>query len=205
MEIFNTMKTLDILTSTCVPLPLENVDTDQIIPARFLKATDKNNFGEHLFRDWRYDKNNQPIAGFILNNPHYKGEILVAGKNFGSGSSREHAAWAIAGYGFRIIISSFFADIFKNNAMNNGILPIVVSENFLNEIFKTLEADNTATITVNLAAQSISNNATQHSEQFEINAYKKECFLKGFDNIDYLLSKKEAIEAFENQRKTPHF
>ena len=200
MEIFNTMKTLDILTSTCVPLPLENVDTDQIIPARFLKATDKNNFGEHLFRDWRYDKNNQPIAGFILNNPHYKGEILVAGKNFGSGSSREHAAWAIAGYGFRIIISSFFADIFRNNALNNGILPVVVSDQFLKDLFSSSDNNPVDTVTVNLVEQTITNNATGVSESFEINPYKKECLINGLDDIDFLLSNKDKIEEYERNR-----
>src|SRR5574344_3057847 len=164
------MKTLDILTSTCVPLPLENVDTDQIIPARFLKATDKNNFGEHLFRDWRYDKNNQPIAGFILNNPHYKGEILVAGKNFGSGSSREHAAWAIAGYGFRIIISSVFADIHRNNELNNFVLPVVVSESFLQELFDSINKNPDMKVEVDLPAQKVTNMDTGRSESFEINA-----------------------------------
>lgn len=188
------------LTSTIVPLPIENVDTDQIIPARFLKATSKEGFGDNLFRDWRYDKNDQPIASFVLNNPTYKGEILVAGKNFGSGSSREHAAWAIAGYGFKVVVSSFFADIFKNNAMNNFVLPVVVSEPFLAEIFESLNANPNITLTVNLEAQTITNNATGKSENFEINAYKKECFVKGLDDIDYLLSKKDMIEAFEKNR-----
>ncbi len=188
------------LTSTIVPLPIENVDTDQIIPARFLKATSKEGFGDNLFRDWRYDKNNQPIASFVLNNPTYKGEILVAGKNFGSGSSREHAAWAIAGYGFKVVVSSFFADIFKNNAMNNFVLPVVVSEAFLAEIFELLNADSNLTLTIDLLAQKITNNANGKSESFDINPYKKECFVEGLDDIDYLLSKKTQIEAYEQAR-----
>ena len=188
------------LTSTVVPLPIENVDTDQIIPARFLKATSKEGFGDNLFRDWRYDKNNQPVESFVLNNPTYKGEILVAGKNFGSGSSREHAAWAIAGYGFRVVVSSFFADIFKNNAMNNFVLPVVVSEPFLAEIFESLKIDANITLTVNLAAQTITNNATGKSETFFINPYKKDCFVNGLDDIDYLLNKKDQIEQYEKAR-----
>ena len=188
------------LTSTIVPLPIENVDTDQIIPARFLKATSKDGFGDNLFRDWRYDNNNQPIASFVLNNPTYGGEILVAGKNFGSGSSREHAAWAIAGYGFRVVVSSFFADIFKNNAMNNFVLPVVVSEPFLAEIFTSLNSDSKMTLTVNLETETITNNASGKFENFAINPYKKECFVKGLDDIDYLLSKKTQIEAFEKAR-----
>ena len=188
------------LTSTIVPLPIENVDTDQIIPARFLKATSKEGFGDNLFRDWRYDKNNNPIASFVLNNPTYKGQILVAGKNFGSGSSREHAAWAIAGYGFRVVVSSFFADIFKNNAMNNFVLPVVVSEPFLAEIFESLKTNPDNTLTVNLAEQSITNNANGKSESFFINPYKKDCFVNGLDDIDYLLSKKDQIEQFEKAR-----
>ncbi|GHT62247.1 3-isopropylmalate dehydratase small subunit [Bacteroidia bacterium] len=184
-------------TSTVVPLPIENVDTDQIIPARFLKATSKEGFGNNLFRDWRYDKNDQPVASFVLNNPVYKGEILVAGKNFGSGSSREHAAWAIAGYGFKVVISSFFADIFKNNAMNNFVLPVVVSDAFLAEIFESVDQNAQVTLTVDLENQKITNNATGNSEKFAINSYKKECFLNGFDDIDYLLSKKDKIEQFE--------
>ena len=188
------------LTSTVVPLPIENVDTDQIIPARFLKATSKDGFGDNLFRDWRYDKNNQPVESFVLNNPTYKGEILVAGKNFGSGSSREHAAWAIAGYGFRVVVSSFFAGIFKNNAMNNFVLPVVVSEPFLAEIFESLKIDANITLTVNLAAQTITNNATGKSETFFINPYKKDCFVNGLDDIDYLLNKKDQIEQYEKAR-----
>ena len=191
------MNKFTTLTSTCVPLPIENVDTDQIIPARFLKATSKEGFGDKLFRDWRYDKDNRPIESFVLNNPVYKGEILVAGKNFGSGSSREHAAWAIAGYGFRVVISTFFADIFKNNAMNNFVLPVVVSENFLKEVFESIADNPQTTLTVDLEKQLITNNATGKSEKFAINPYKKECFLKGIDDIDYLLSRKSEIEAFE--------
>lgn len=194
------MEKFTTLTSTVVPLPIENVDTDQIIPARFLKATSKEGFGDNLFRDWRYDKEDKPIEGFVLNNPIYKGEILVAGKNFGSGSSREHAAWAIAGYGFRVVVSSFFADIFKNNAMNNFVLPVVVSEDFLAGIFESVEKDPNATLTVDLENQQITNDATGESTRFEINSYKKECFLNGFDDIDYLLNRKEQIEQFEQNR-----
>ena len=189
------------LTSTVVPLPIENVDTDQIIPARFLKATSKEGFGDNLFRDWRYNKDNSPIESFVLNNPVYSGKILVAGKNFGSGSSREHAAWAIAGYGFKIVVSSFFADIFKNNAMNNFVLPVVVSEAFLAEIFDAVNNNPETTLTVDLENQLITNNITAKSEKFSINSYKKECFLKGFDDIDYLLSKKDNIEKYESERK----
>jgi len=185
------------LTSTIVPLLIENVDTDQIIPARFLKATDKNGFGDNLFADWRYNKDGSPISSFVLNNPTYSGSILVAGKNFGSGSSREHAAWAIAGYGFRVVVSSFFADIFRNNAMNNFVLPVVVSEAFLAEIFDSVNADAKMTLTVDLENQKITNNTTGKSENFAINSYKKECFLQGFDDIDYLLSKKDKIEEYE--------
>jgi 3-isopropylmalate/(R)-2-methylmalate dehydratase small subunit len=188
------------LTSTVVPLPIENVDTDQIIPARFLKATNKEGFGDNLFADWRYNKDGSPKADFVLNNPTYKGSILVAGKNFGSGSSREHAAWAIAGYGFKVVVSSFFADIFKNNALNNGVLPVVVSSEFLNEIFQSVKENPNATLTVDLENQTITNNATGNSEKFDINAYKKECLLKGLDDIDYLLSKKNLIEAYETSR-----
>jgi len=187
------------ITSTIVPLPIENVDTDQIIPARFLKATSKEGFGDNLFRDWRYDKDNRPVESFVLNNPTYKGEILVAGKNFGSGSSREHAAWALAGYGFKIVVSGFFADIFKNNAMNNFVLPVVVTDGFLAEIFQSVDKNPQMTLTVDLENQLITNNATGKSENFAINSYKKECFLKGFDDIDYLLNKKETIEAYEKR------
>ncbi|MDR1402213.1 MAG: 3-isopropylmalate dehydratase small subunit [Tannerellaceae bacterium] len=189
-----------ILTSTCVPLPLENVDTDQIIPARFLKATVKEGFGDNLFRDWRYDKEDNPNPDFVLNQPAYKGDILVAGKNFGCGSSREHAAWAIAGYGFRAVVSSFFADIFKNNSLNNGLLPVVVSPEFLAEILTSLAKDPAATLTIDLPAQSIANHATHHTAFFEINPYKKDCLVNGLDDIDYLLANKARIEAYEKKR-----
>lgn len=185
------------LTSTCVPLPLENVDTDQIIPARFLKATTREGFGDNLFRDWRYDKDGRPNPDFVLNQTTYKGQILVAGKNFGSGSSREHAAWAVAGYGFRVVVSSFFADIFKNNSMNNGLLPVVVSPAFLAGIFASVEADPATTLTVDLPNQTITNNATGETESFEINAYKKDCLMNGLDDIDYLLANQSKIEAYE--------
>jgi len=191
----------DIITSTCVPLPLENVDTDQIIPARFLKATDKKGFGENLFRDWRYDKNGNPIKDFVLNDPAYGGCILVAGKNFGSGSSREHAAWAIAGYGFRVVISSFFADIHKNNELNNFVLPVVVSEPFLAELFASIEADPKMMVRVDLPNQTVTNMSTGSSEHFEINAYKKHCLMNGLDDIDYLLQNKECIEEWERRNK----
>lgn len=191
------MEKFTTLTSTIVPLPIENVDTDQIIPARFLKATSKDGFGDNLFRDWRYDKNNQPIKDFVLNNSTYSGSILVAGKNFGSGSSREHAAWAVAGYGFKVVVSSFFADIFKNNSLNNGVLPVVVSENFLAGIFSEVLANPATTLTVNLEEQSITNNANGATEHFQINTYKKNCLLQGYDDIDYLLSNKDKIESWE--------
>ncbi len=190
----------NILTSTCVPLPAENVDTDQIIPARFLKATSREGFGENLFRDWRYDKDNTPRKEFVLNSPEYSGKILVAGRNFGSGSSREHAAWAIFDYGFRVVVSSFFADIFKNNAMNNGLLPVQVSANFLKNIFNEIEKDSQAQLEIHLEKQEIRLLSTGEREKFEINAYKKLCFLNGYDDIDFLLSKKEKIIAFEQQR-----
>jgi len=188
------------LTSTVVPLPIENVDTDQIIPARFLKATNKDGFGDNLFADWRYNKDGSPKADFILNNPVYAGQILVAGKNFGSGSSREHAAWAIDGYGFKVVVSSFFADIFKNNALNNGVLPVVVSPEFLAAIFEAANKDPKITLTIDLENQVITNNADGKTESFEINPYKKECLLKGLDDIDYLLSKRKQIEAYEASR-----
>lgn len=188
------------LTSTVVPLPIENVDTDQIIPARFLKATDKMGFGNNLFADWRYNKDGSPKADFVLNNPTYKGSILVAGKNFGSGSSREHAAWAIDGYGFKVIVSSFFADIFQNNALNNGVLPVVVPAEFLAEIFLSVNNNPEASLTIDLEQQIVTNNATGNSKTFAINPYKKECLLNGLDDIDYLLSKREQIEAFEKAR-----
>ena len=191
----------DIIVSRCVPLPLENVDTDQIIPARFLKATDKEGFGENLFRDWRYDKEGNPVKEFVLNDPTYSGCILVAGKNFGSGSSREHAAWAIAGYGFRVVVSSFFADIHKNNELNNFVLPVVVSEPFLARLFASIEENPKMEVKVNLPNQTITNLATGESERFEINAYKKECLMSGYDDIDYLLSKKNLIEDYESKRE----
>lgn len=192
----------DIITSSCIPLPLENVDTDQIIPARFLKATDKAGFGENLFRDWRYDKEGNPIKEFVLNDPTYSGCILVAGKNFGSGSSREHAAWAIAGYGFRVVISSFFADIHKNNELNNFVLPVVVSEKFLANLFESIEKNPKMEVKVDLPNQTVTNLATGESETFEINAYKKECLMKGYDDIDFLLSNKGLIEAYEKKNKS---
>ena len=195
------MEKFQTLTSTYVPLPIENVDTDQIIPARFLKATDKEGFGNNLFADWRYNKDGSPKADFVLNNPTYSGQILVAGKNFGSGSSREHAAWAVAGYGFRAVVSSFFADIFRNNSLNNGVLPVVVTPEFLAEIFASVNADPKTTLTIDVEKQTITNNATGKSEGFEINPYKKECLLKGLDDIDYLLSKKEMTEEYEVNSK----
>ena len=187
------------LQCCAVPVVHENIDTDQIIPARFLTAVERKGFGANLFRDWRFDKDGNPINSFVLNNPNYSGTILVAGKNFGRGSSREHAAWAVAGYGFKVVISSFFADIFKNNAMNNGVLPIVVSENFLAELFKSIENNNKTTVSVCLEAQTVTNDATGTTEHFEINAYKKECFLKGYDDIDYLLANRNKIEEFEKK------
>ena len=189
----------DIIKSTCVPLPLENVDTDQIIPARFLKATDKKGFGDNLFRDWRYDKQGNPIKDFVLNDPRYGGVVLVAGKNFGSGSSREHAAWAIAGYGFRVVVSSFFADIHKNNELNNFVLPVVVTEPFLQELFSSIEKDSKMEVIVDLPNQTITNTATGKSESFEINAYKKHCLMNGLDDIDFLLENKDKIEAWEKK------
>lgn len=194
------MEKFQTITSTYVPLPIENVDTDQIIPARFLKATTREGFGNNLFADWRYDKEGNPKPDFVLNNPLYAGEVLVAGKNFGSGSSREHAAWAIGGYGFKVVVSSFFADIFRNNALNNGILPVVVSEKFLGELFASVNQNPQATVTVNLEAQTISNNETGSTESFEINSYKKECLLKGLDDIDFLLSNRDKIEEYERNR-----
>lgn len=191
----------NIITSTCVPLPLENVDTDQIIPARFLKATDKKGFGENLFRDWRYNPDGSLNKDFVLNDPKYGGQILVAGKNFGSGSSREHAAWAIAGYGFRVVVSSFFADIHKNNELNNFVLPVVVSETFLKELFDSVFADPKTLVEVNLPEQTITNKATGHSEHFEINAYKKHCLINGLDDVDFLVENRNKVEAFEANRK----
>ena len=186
-----------IVKSTCVPLNAENVDTDQIIPARFLKATERKGFGDNLFRDWRYDNTNNEIAGFALNNTSYSGKILVAGTNFGCGSSREHAAWAIYDYGFRVVVSGFFADIFQNNALNNGLLPVQVTDNFLSKIFETLKEDSSSELTVNLEEQTVTIDKTKEQESFEINSYKKECLLKGYDDIDYLLSIKDKIKVFE--------
>ncbi len=183
-----------------MPLPIENVDTDQIIPARFLKATTRQGFGDNLFADWRYHKDGSPKTDFVLNDSTYSGEVLVAGKNFGSGSSREHAAWALGGYGFKVIVSSFFADIFQNNALNNGILPIVISEEFLQKLFNDIENNPATTVTVDLINQQLTNNVSGKSESFEINAYKKNCLLNGLDDIDFLLSNKEKIEKYEQQR-----
>ena len=188
------------LTSTAVPLPIENVDTDQIIPARFLKATERKGFGDNLFRDWRYNQDNTPKEDFVLNNETYTGKILVGGKNFGSGSSREHAAWAIYDYGFRCVISSFFADIFKNNCLNIGVLPVQVSEVFLAEIFEAVEANPEVQITVDLEAQTVSLEGSETVESFDINTYKKENMKNGFDDIDYLLNLGDDIATFATQR-----
>ncbi len=188
------------LTSTAVPLPIENVDTDQIIPARFLKATERKGFGDNLFRDWRFNQDNTPKEDFVLNNETYTGKILVGGKNFGSGSSREHAAWAIYDYGFRCVISSFFADIFKNNCLNIGVLPVQVSEAFLAEIFKAIEANPNVQITVDLEAQIVSLEGSETAESFDINSYKKENMKNGFDDIDYLLNLGDDIATFATQR-----
>ena len=188
------------LTSTAVPLPIENVDTDQIIPARFLKATERKGFGDNLFRDWRFNQDNTPKEDFVLNNETYTGKILIGGKNFGSGSSREHAAWAIYDYGFRCVISSFFADIFKNNCLNIGVLPVQVSEAFLAEIFKAIEANPEVQITVDLEAQTVSLEGSETKESFDINSYKKENMKNGFDDIDYLLNLGDDIATFATQR-----
>src|SRR5690554_8309 len=194
------MEKFRTITSTYVPLPIENVDTDQIIPARFLKATTREGFGDNLFADWRYDKEGNPKSDFVLNNPTYKGEVLVAGKNFGSGSSREHAAWAIGSYGFKVVVSSFFADIFRNNALNNGILPVIVSEGFLQQLFSSSDSNPDSTVSVDLVTQTITNNATGESESFEINSYKKECLINGLDDIDFLMSNMDKILEFEQKR-----
>ncbi|MBQ7056517.1 MAG: 3-isopropylmalate dehydratase small subunit [Bacteroidaceae bacterium] len=188
----------DIIRSTCVPLPLENVDTDQIIPARFLKATDRKGFGENLFRDWRYNPDGTK-KDFVLNDPTYSGCILVAGKNFGCGSSREHAAWAIADYGFRVVVSSFFADIHKQNELNNFVLPVVVSEAFLAQLLADIQTNPKTEVTVDLPNQTITNEATGESEHFDINGYKKYCLMNALDDIDFLLKNKEKIEAYENK------
>ncbi|WP_343691985.1 3-isopropylmalate dehydratase small subunit [Chitinophaga sp.] len=194
-------KNFQQLESTAVPIPIENIDTDQIIPARFLKATTREGFGENLFRDWRFDGDNQPKADFILNNPTYSGQVLVAGKNFGCGSSREHAAWAIADYGFKVVISSFFADIFKNNALNNFILPIQVTDAFLEKIFTAIEKDANARLAVDLEKQTLKIVSTGEETSFDINPYKKACLINGYDDIDYLLSLRKEIEAYEATRE----
>ena len=192
---------LKILESTCVPLPFENVDTDQIIPARFLSATSREGFGENLFCDWRYDKTGKKNPDFVLNNQKYGGNILVAGKNFGSGSSREHAVWAIYDYGFRAVVSNFFADIFKNNALNNGLLPVVVPEKFLNNLLELIQRKPESLVRIDLEKQLITVLPTEESFRFEINSYKKECLLKGLDDIDYLLNIKDLITSFETRKK----
>lgn len=194
MEKFTTLK------SKAIPLNVANIDTDQIIPARFLKATDKKGFGDNVFKDWRYDESGDLKSDFPLNNPKYSGSILVAANNFGCGSSREHAAWALVGYGLKVIISSFFADIFKGNALNNGLLPIQVSETFLEKLFKVIESDANTILTVNLETQSLTVNDTGLSSNFDIDSYKKTCLVNGYDDIDYLINQKEKIKAFELQK-----
>ena len=194
-------KNFQHLVSTAVPIAIENIDTDQIIPARFLKATTRDGFGENLFRDWRFESNDAPKKDFVLNNPIYKGEILVAGKNFGCGSSREHAAWAIADYGFKVVISSFFADIFKNNALNNFILPIQVTDEFLDKIFSAIEKDPATQMEVDIEKQSLKIVATGEETRFDINPYKKTCLINGYDDIDYLLSLRKEIESYEASRE----
>ena len=189
------------LLSTAVPLPIENVDTDQIIPARFLKATTRKGFGKQVFYDWRYDSQGNPKADFVLNSPVYSGQILVAGKNFGCGSSREHAAWAIYGAGFKAVISSFFADIFRNNALNNGLLPVQVSESFLAGLFAVLRKEPGTKIRIDLQAQTVSVPSTGALETFEISPYKKQCLLQGYDDVDYLISRRNIIEGWENNNK----
>lgn len=190
----------EILKSTAVPLPIENVDTDQIIPARFLKATERVGFGDNLFRDWRYNANNTPKTDFVLNNPIYKGKILVGGKNFGSGSSREHAAWAIYDYGFRCVVSSFFADIFRGNCLNIGVLPVQVSAEFLDKIYKAIEANPNTEIEINLPNQTITLLESSEQESYDINSYKKENMLNGYDDIDYLTKMKAEIQEFASAR-----
>ena len=194
MEKFTTLK------SKAIPLNVANIDTDQIIPARFLKATDKKGFGDNVFKDWRYDESGDLKSDFPLNNPKYSGSILVAANNFGCGSSREHAAWALVGYGLKVIVSSFFADIFKGNALNNGLLPIQVSEKFLEKLFKVIESDANTILTVNLETQSLTVNDTGLSSNFDIDSYKKTCLINGYDDIEYLISQKEKIKAFELQK-----
>jgi 3-isopropylmalate/(R)-2-methylmalate dehydratase small subunit len=190
----------DILETTCVPLPLENVDTDQIIPARFLSATSREGFGENLFRDWRYKKSGEKNTEFVLNNPKYTGKVLVAGKNFGSGSSREHAVWAIFDYGFRAVVSSFFADIFMNNSLNNGLLPIVVTDDFLKKLQDLIQKEPSTKVRIDLEKQTLTVLPTGDSVKFNINPYKKECLLKGLDDIDFLLSMKELITGYETSK-----
>ena len=197
------MEKFTLLQSTAFPLPIEDIDTDQIIPARFLKATTREGFGDNLFRDWRYHPDGSQKADFILNNPIYKGAILVAGRNFGCGSSREHAAWAIADYGFKAVVSSFFADIFKGNALNNGLLPVTVSDGFLNKIFEAIENDPNAGLEINLEKQSISISNSSEVEYFEMDPYKKICLLNGYDDIDFLLSQKAIISTFEENNRYP--
>lgn len=194
------MEKFTVVTSTAIPLAIENIDTDQIIPARFLKATDKKGFGDNVFRDWRFDKNGNAEESFVMNNPKYSGTIMIAGDNFGCGSSREHAAWALTGYGFKAIVSSFFADIFKGNALNNGLLPVQVSKEFLASAMSLVEKQPETAITIDLEAQTIAIEGSDLQESFDINPYKKTCMMNGYDDIDYLVSKKEQIEAFEAQR-----
>jgi len=194
------MEKFTTIQSSAVPLPIQDVDTDQIIPARFLKATTKDGFGENLFRDWRYDKQDQPIQDFVLNNPLYQGQILIAGENFGCGSSREHAAWALGDYGFRVVISSFFADIFKNNALNNGILPVQVNPEELDRLFQAIEQDPTTTFRVDLQTQTLQVMGQQEAISFEVDPYKKICLSEGYEDIDYLLSLREKIETFEQTK-----
>ncbi len=194
------MKKFTTLTTQVVPLPIENVDTDQIIPARFLKATTREGFGENLFCDWRYDASGSPRPDFVLNNSIYSGKALIAGKNFGCGSSREHAAWALQDYGFDVVISSFFADIFKGNALNNGLLPIQLSDGFVQRIFLAAETDPQAQVTVDLEAQTVTIETTKEYESFEINPYKKSCLINGYDDIDFILNQRAAVEQFEQQK-----
>ena len=194
------MEKFEIIESGAVPLPIENIDTDQIIPARFLKATSRDGFGENLFRDWRYDSNGNPKHGFALNNPRYSGQILIAGKNFGCGSSREHAAWAIYDAGFRVVISSYFADIFRGNALNNGLLPLQVSDEMLQRLLAQVEREPQTTFVVDLLKQELYIPAWEERVSFDIDPYKKECLINGYDDIDFLVSQKEAIEAYESKR-----
>ncbi len=191
----------NVITSTCVPIELENIDTDQIVPARYLKATTREGFGDLLFRDWRYHEDGTEVKDFVLNDPKYKGEILVAGKNFGSGSSREHAAWAIADYGFRVVISSFFADIHKNNELNNFVLPVVVSDAFLSHLFAAIRSDADTMVRVDVVNQSVTNLATGEQEHFELNGYKKFCLMNGLDDIDFLVANRDKVAAYEASRK----